>query len=594
MLAHSKPSVKYLPNNVTYAIIHVPSSEVVDIRIAFDLGFRNFTPEAYHAPHIVEHMLMEFQIDGKTMSQRLQPLGVDINASTDVEALTFIATAPAEHVVAVLEVVVKYATTFRVDEAKIGRETEVVRRELEESLDGLAAHISYDTYAMLASEFAPARVDEVFASLASLQSSAVIEAGTQFATCGVRAVIVGAVPATVGKKIGAVLSSLQPRVAFSDMKLTKINQTMMVDTVPNDENYLGVVNVNLLENKQSDTVQEMERTLCVDSFIHALYFRDPSAGTFGKLRDEGVVYSLQVDQDRICGYTLFSYFSMIQATSARTVVLAVFDTLFQAMELSDDDTNFADTKSYIINSFAAEFQTTDELANKYLADFLWHGQPIHVEELRKTYQHITPEDVRMRAYKKLTTSQWRIVLPDDPDEREFTHALRELQQALHETDSIKAAKKVYAKWQADIADLPVAIKEEDTRPVVRTLVPLLLGFTALTAGLVAVEGYKMKPVTLYELALQYPIGGWLWLIGGLLLCYMPRTTFLVKWRAVVALMGAVILLTGSIMISTIETEEVSLGLWSDVVGGMQFIALGILPVVVLIRSIQALRLKAKV
>lgn len=593
MLAHSTSSVKQLPNNVTYAIMHVPSSEVVDIRIAFDVGFRNFTPETYHAPHIVEHMLMEFQIDGKTMSQRLQPLGVNVNASTDAEALTFIATTPAEHVVTVLEVVVKYATAFRVDETKINREIEVVQRELEESLDGLAAHVSYDTYAMLASEFAPVNADEVFASLASLQPSAVVEAGAQLATCGVRAVIVGAVPAAIGKKIGVVLSGLQPRAAFSDMKLTKINHTMMVDTVPNDENYLGMINVNLLEDKQSDTVQEMERTLCVDSFIHALYFKDPSAGMFGKLRDEGAVYSLQVDQDRMCGYTLFSYFSMIQAASARTVILAVFDTLFQAMELSDDDKNFADTKSYVTNSFAAEFQTTDELANKYLVDFLWHGQPIHTEELRKTYQRITPEDVRIRAYKKLTTSQWRIVLPDDPDETEFTDALRKLQQTLHETDSITAAKKAYAKWRADIAELPVAIKEEETRPVVRTLAPLLLGFTALTAGLVAVEGYKMKPITLYELALQYPLAGWLWLIGGLLLCYMPRMTFLVKWRAVVALVGAVVLLTGSIMISTIETEEVSLGLWSHIVGGVQFIALGMLPVMVLIRSVQALRAKPK-
>lgn len=113
-----------------------PASRLVELGLRVRTGHVDDPPGKEGLAHLVEHLVFELRPGGPatpSLGERLQAVASDVNATTDLEATHFVASAPrdlAPRVAEVLADIPRHATCEHIDPRVFAREREVVRNEL--------------------------------------------------------------------------------------------------------------------------------------------------------------------------------------------------------------------------------------------------------------------------------------------------------------------------------------------------------------------------------------------------------------------------------------------------------------------------------
>jgi predicted Zn-dependent peptidase len=126
-----------LPNGLRVASRSMPGFETVAVGLYGEAGARHETAALNGIAHLFEHMVFK-GAGGRTsreISETIEDVGGDLNASTDREGTSFSATLLAEHLPLGIELLSDMILRPHFDGADLEREKEVVLQELAEAED---------------------------------------------------------------------------------------------------------------------------------------------------------------------------------------------------------------------------------------------------------------------------------------------------------------------------------------------------------------------------------------------------------------------------------------------------------------------------
>jgi predicted Zn-dependent peptidase len=126
-----------LPNGLRVASRAMPGFETVAVGLFAEAGARHEPARLNGIAHLFEHMVFKGAggRSAREISEAVEDVGGDLNASTDREGTSFTATLLAEHLPLGLELLSDMILRPHFDEADLVREKEVVLQELGEARD---------------------------------------------------------------------------------------------------------------------------------------------------------------------------------------------------------------------------------------------------------------------------------------------------------------------------------------------------------------------------------------------------------------------------------------------------------------------------
>ncbi|HEX8415361.1 MAG TPA: pitrilysin family protein [Sphingomicrobium sp.] len=126
-----------LPNGLRVASRDMPGFETVAVGLYADAGSRH-EPEAVNGiAHLFEHMVFKGAggRSAREISETVEDVGGDLNASTDRDSTNFAATMLAEHIPLGVELLADLILNAHLDPQELEREKDVVLQELAEARD---------------------------------------------------------------------------------------------------------------------------------------------------------------------------------------------------------------------------------------------------------------------------------------------------------------------------------------------------------------------------------------------------------------------------------------------------------------------------
>lgn len=126
-----------LSNGLRVASRDMPGLETAAIGLFADTGSRNETARVNGLAHLYEHMVFKGAggRSAREISETIEDVGGDLNASTDREGTSFTASVMAEHLPLGLELISDMILRPHFDGAELEREKDVVLQELGEARD---------------------------------------------------------------------------------------------------------------------------------------------------------------------------------------------------------------------------------------------------------------------------------------------------------------------------------------------------------------------------------------------------------------------------------------------------------------------------
>ncbi|MFL6844979.1 MAG: M16 family metallopeptidase [Allosphingosinicella sp.] len=126
-----------LPNGLKVASREMPAIETAAVGLYADIGSRHETARLNGLAHLFEHMVFKGAggRSAREISEAIEDVGGDLNASTDRDGTNFMASVLAEHVPLGVELVADLVLEPHFAEAELEREKDVVLQELGEARD---------------------------------------------------------------------------------------------------------------------------------------------------------------------------------------------------------------------------------------------------------------------------------------------------------------------------------------------------------------------------------------------------------------------------------------------------------------------------
>jgi predicted Zn-dependent peptidase len=126
-----------LPNGLRVASRFMPSVETAAVGLYADTGSRYEPAHLNGIAHLFEHMVFKGAggRSAREISEAIEDVGGDLNASTDRDGTNFMASVMAEHVPLGLELIADMILRPHFSEAELEREKDVVLQELGEARD---------------------------------------------------------------------------------------------------------------------------------------------------------------------------------------------------------------------------------------------------------------------------------------------------------------------------------------------------------------------------------------------------------------------------------------------------------------------------
>jgi predicted Zn-dependent peptidase len=126
-----------LPNGLRVASRHMPSVETAAVGLYADTGSRYELARLNGIAHLFEHMVFKGAggRSAREISEAIEDVGGDLNASTDRDATNFMASVMAEHISLGVELISDMILRPHFTAAELEREKDVVLQELGEARD---------------------------------------------------------------------------------------------------------------------------------------------------------------------------------------------------------------------------------------------------------------------------------------------------------------------------------------------------------------------------------------------------------------------------------------------------------------------------
>ena len=567
-----KIATKTLKNGVEVTIIDVPGAQVGDIRFFFDTGFKDLNPETYHVPHIFEHILMESRTEGKSLQDRVMSYGAETNATTDFDVMTVLMRIPTTFLTNGIEEIVRTLGTVRVTKDLVEREKVVVGRETADQYDGLAAQISSYMYANVLKEFVPSDLDASILSLEEITAERVKAFHKKlFEKCGLRVLVTGEVSPKVKASMIELIETLAARNAYNSLKHVELEKDCASEALPvMDTGALTILNLtSRLENED-----EVKLASVAELYVYTRYFSNPQNEGLKRLRDSGLLYSIDVQPGRYGNIADRTYMLTTEATRGREGLLAVLDILFGTLQTKDDE-QFKLVKNFAKNSMPLTHETVGEVAEWYATDLTASRAFHHVSDGAKIFADLTPEQVSEHMYRVFTKSKWQIGLAAPAADEVFFVALQTLHKTCRKTESPGECYEAYKTWKKEADKLPQPV-EEDGVHVPRGL--LSLGaFIALVLSFVPdfiVKAGSNQILSLFDVAALNPIIRVAFIYCLLNLLYLPEGSFRGFWKPALVLSGALSGLVAflyTIFVLDKGGDDSVAPFWNDIAGTYLFI-----------------------
>ena len=126
-----------LPNGLRVASRQMPSVETAAVGLYADTGSRHEPKRLNGIAHLFEHMVFK-GAGGRSafeISEAIEDVGGDLNASTDRDSTNFMASVMAEHIPLGVELISDMILRPHLASAELEREKDVVLQELGEARD---------------------------------------------------------------------------------------------------------------------------------------------------------------------------------------------------------------------------------------------------------------------------------------------------------------------------------------------------------------------------------------------------------------------------------------------------------------------------
>lgn len=138
-----KTQVSTLPNGLRIATCAMPSSQTVAVGIWAAVGGRHETARTGGISHFLEHLLFKGtkRRSARRISQEVEGVGGDLNAYTAEERTCYYASASADHLGRVTDVLCDMYRHSLLDPSEIKRERGVITEEIEMIRDDPAQHV---------------------------------------------------------------------------------------------------------------------------------------------------------------------------------------------------------------------------------------------------------------------------------------------------------------------------------------------------------------------------------------------------------------------------------------------------------------------
>jgi predicted Zn-dependent peptidase len=132
-----------LPNGLRIATLAMPSSQTAAVGIWSAVGARHEAARVNGISHFLEHLLFKGtkKRSARRISEEVEGVGGDLNAYTAEERTCYYATASAEHLERVTDVLCDMYRNSRLDAGEIERERGVIVEEIEMIRDEPAQHV---------------------------------------------------------------------------------------------------------------------------------------------------------------------------------------------------------------------------------------------------------------------------------------------------------------------------------------------------------------------------------------------------------------------------------------------------------------------
>src|SRR3712207_2164942 len=126
-----------LPNGLKVASREMPGIETAAVGLYAEAGSRHEPARVNGIAHLFEHMLFKGagERSAREISEAIEDVGGDLNASTEREGTSFTASLLAEHLPLGIELLADMVLRPRFDPVDLAREKEVVLQELGEARD---------------------------------------------------------------------------------------------------------------------------------------------------------------------------------------------------------------------------------------------------------------------------------------------------------------------------------------------------------------------------------------------------------------------------------------------------------------------------
>ena len=126
-----------LANGLTVAVDPLPGAESVALGLYAMVGSRSEPEHLSGLAHLVEHMVFKGAggRSAREISEAIEDVGGDLNAATDRESTSFMASVMAEHIPLGVELIADMILAPHFTEVELEREKQVVLQELGEARD---------------------------------------------------------------------------------------------------------------------------------------------------------------------------------------------------------------------------------------------------------------------------------------------------------------------------------------------------------------------------------------------------------------------------------------------------------------------------
>lgn len=447
-------SSKTLPNKASIHIIDVPDSSVVETRLVFDAGFNYFNEQTYHIPHLLEHLLIghggAYKNETKFL-RALQDLGAQANAETDYEHITVMLRAPKDNFVAAFSIILDcvFNTTF--DDEVLEKQREIVIREIYEQFDSLGAQVINTALGLHFGGLVPKDWESHLEHVNEFALKDLLKAYKKYIRPeNVQIFVSGGLADKDKVKLEKLVGKVDAPWPFS--KLTRINVKESPPTLEGMNADLGDgAGLNLVFISPIDK-DESHKSRVAASFAVQLLFNAPSAVIPLKLRERGIVYSVNTDvtiiNDESC--VMVNIFAHPDRIHLAALEVIKYLHLYASGNIELDE--FASVKRFTESLIPTSYETVGDLIDWYSVDILKGRGSVTIQQEVEVAKELTVEEVAA-ATKHLFVDAKLYGAIASPDAESWTGVIDEFRSDLKDSESEQQIEKRMAQITRRIKEL---------------------------------------------------------------------------------------------------------------------------------------------